>query len=260
MPGLANTNDFMLGTATVMLGPVEDLYNLNPTEHSIGLVKNFTASSAPAYTELTQGVKNTVVHSVMTSNPVTCSMEAYEYTAKNLSYSLGLEGADTVAPFTVETTVSVTFSAGSPGTLIDVADKTGFAAGDFIMILKNTEDDFIVRKLTAATDASPHDTLTVDVAIEETLAVGAKIRKVNMISVGSKEDQPFFAAKIAGKLANGDEVVILIPKVRIVKGFSLNFTTQNYANLPLELTVYDLVPTDDFYADFGGDQARLYKR
>lgn len=260
MPGLAISNDFMLGTATVMLGPVADLYDLNPTEHSIGLVKNFTANSAPAYTELTQGVKNSIVHSIMTANPVTCTMEAFEYTAKNLSYALGLEGAESVTENTVSTTLASKFTTGSPGLDLTVADSTGLTAGDYIMILSDNEDNFIIRKLVTVTPGSPDDTLVVDMKIDKDIPNGSIVRKVNMIAVGSKADQPFYAAKVAGKLANGEEVVILIPKVRIVKGFIVNFTTAAYGNLPIELTVYDLAASDTFYANFGGAQAQLFRR
>ena len=52
----------------------------------------------------------------------------------------------------------------------------------------------------------------------------------------------------------------MIPKLRVVRGFNLAFTTDDYANLPLEFTVYDLVPTDTFYSDFDGDQAKMFKK
>ena len=42
MAGEAKTDSFMLGAATVMIGAMADLYDLNPTDHSIGLVKNFS--------------------------------------------------------------------------------------------------------------------------------------------------------------------------------------------------------------------------
>lgn len=92
--GSAKSEAFNLGTATVMIGPKEEVLDLTPEKHSIGLVKNFTFSSSDQYTDLTQGVRNTVVYSVKTGSEVTASMEVYEYTSKNLAYSLGLEGYD----------------------------------------------------------------------------------------------------------------------------------------------------------------------
>lgn len=251
MPGNALTNQFMLNTATVMLGAQDDLFDLNPTDNSIGLVKNFTITAEPAYTELTQGVKNSIVYSVLTSNPVRATMEAYEFTSKNLGYALGLENADALDPLSVST---ATDGIGSPDdTTVNVDSATGLAINDYIMLKVDAEDEFYVRKITNVAGTI----LTVDKALP-VIPDGTPVLKVNMISGGSKADQPFFSAKIAGKLANGDPIVLLLPKLRIVKGFTMGFMTDNYGNLPLELTMYDLVPTDPFYTDFNGDQFRIF--
>ena len=256
MPGLALTNEFMLGTATVMIGAADDLYDLNPDEHSIGLVKNFTCTSEPAYTELTQGVKNTIVHSTLTANPIRATMEAYEYTAKNFAYALGLEGAETLAVNTVETTLSAPVDGGSPAQVeLEVTSATGLTVGAYIMIIVDSEDHFVVRKITEVNGT----TLTVNRALPD-IASGAVVKKVHDLGVGSKTEQPFYSAQVAGKLANGEEVVLMIPKLRIVRGFNLGFVTDDYGNLPLEFTLYDPVPTDTFYADFGGNQALLFRK
>lgn len=247
--GLAKTNYFLLSTATVMIGAMDELHDLNPTEHGIGLVKNFTMSSEPAYTELQQGVKGSVVFSVMTANPVKATMEVFEYTGKNLSYALGLDGAaleDTLGASTVGTAVPA-----SPGqnTLLVVSGST-FSAGDTIMIQKDAVDDFVIRKIVSIST----NTLTLDADLPA-IGVGAKVKQVNVIDIGSKVDQPFFSAKIAGTLANGEAAVIEIPKLRITKGFNMAFTSDNYGNLPYEFTVYDLVSTDTSYAEFGNGNA-----
>jgi len=260
MAGLAKTNDFMLSTATVMLGAAEDLYNLNPLDHSIGLVKNFTMTSEPAYTELTQGVKNTIVFSVLTSNPVRATMEVYEYTSRNLGYSLGLENAENLTALTIQTTTDAAVDGDvSPAEFdLPVTSGTGFVVGDYIMIKKDNLDDFVVRRIVGLT-GSPVDTLVVDEALPD-VPNGSVVLKVNAIGIGSKTEQPFYSAKVAGKLANGEEIVILIPKVRITRGFNLAFSSQDYANLPFEFTVYDLVNSDVFYSKFNGDQAQIIRQ
>lgn len=255
MAGTAKTNEFMLATATVMLGAPEDLHDLNPLEHSIGLVKNFTMSAEPGYTELTQGVKNSIVHSTLTSNPVRASMEAYEYTAKNFGYALGLQNADQLTPFATETTLAALVDGGSP-TADDatLTSATGIVANDYVLFMKDNDDDFIVRQVTnVATNV-----ITVNHPLPD-MPAGTKVKKVHSLGVGSKDDQPFYAAKIAGKLVSGEPVVILIPKVRVSRGFNLAFVSDNYSNLPLELSIYDLVSTDDFYTEFNGEQARLFR-
>lgn len=252
MPGLSKTNEFMLGTATVMIGAEADLFDLNPT-NSIGLVKNFTITSDPAYTELSQGVKNTLVHSVLTQNTVRASMEAYEYTAQNIAYALGLNGT-----FTKETVTSlVATEIADDDTDFDVtaSDGANFAEDDYIMIHADTEDNFVIRKITDVTT----DTITVNAAFGQVIPAGSKVSVVNKIDGGSKEDQPYYSAKIAGKLANGEPVVILIPKVRIVQGFSLAFTADDYSNMPFEFTVYDPVSTDTHYSYFNGSSFHIYR-
>lgn len=254
MAGLALTDNFMLSTASVMIGLVEDLHDLNPADHSIGLVKNFQINSEPSYTELMQGVKGSVVFSTMTANPVRASMEAYEYTAKNLKFALGLDGTAT-NPMTVNSTVTTIVPASPAQKTIILTSGTGFLAGDTILIDKNNDDDFVIRKIVSVST----NTLTVDEFLPA-VAVGTTVYKVNAVDVGSKVDQPFLSAKVAGKLANGKPAVILIPKMRITKGFAMAFSSENYGNLPIEMTLYDLVATDPTYAYFGGAQAKLFVR
>jgi len=252
MAGLSRTNDFMLGTATVMLGAEADLFDLGP-ENSIGLVKNFTLTTDPSYTELSQGVKNTLVHSILTQNTVRASMEAYEYTGQNIAYALGLGGTfdKKVITSTVATPVA------DNDTSFDVAagDGADFAVDDYVMIHVDTLDNFVIRKITAIAT----DELTVNAPFDGVIPAGVKVSLINKIGGGSKEDQPYYSAKIAGKLANGEPVVILIPKVRIVQGFNFAFTSDDYANMPFEFTVYDPVNTDTHYSYFGGESFHIYR-
>lgn len=251
MAGEAKTSAFMLGTATVMIGAQSELFSLAPDTHSIGLVKNFTMTAEPGYTDLTQGVKNQIVYSVMTSNTVRAQMEVYEYTSKNISYALGLNGGSLSA-----TTVATTMSAGAAANAasITVTSATGLAVGDYIQIQEGTDDKTFFRKITAIAT----NVLTLNANLPVAIASGSAVRKVNAVDIGSKTDQPFLSAKIVGSLADGTEIGILIPKVRVTNGFTLGFVTDNYGNLPFEFTVYDLVSTDPNYSEFNGVQARLF--
>lgn len=249
MAGEAKTSKFMLGTATVMLGPVAELYNLTPETHSIGLVKNFRIQSQPGYTDLTQGVKSTKVFSVMTSNEVTASAEVYEYTTANIMYSLGLEGRQAAAP--AVTTVATAGTAAS--TTVALTSATGIVAGDYIAIEMGGENVVIRKVVSLATN-----TATVTPAISQAVPKDAVVRKVTAVSIGSKDDQPFLAMKVVGKLADGTTVTILCPKIRITNGFSLGFTSDNFDNLPYEMAFYDLVATDPHYADFKNEQAKIF--
>lgn len=250
MAGEALTDSFMLGTATIMLGTQANLMNLT-TADSIGLAKNVTPKSTPSFTDLTQGVKNTLVYSVMTGNDVTVDAEMYEYTSQNLAYALGLDGSG-IEPLSDASTVATAIAAPtSPAlTVATLTLATGggahFEPDDYIFIEPGQQDQVIVRQvLSIATD-----TLTLSSGMPIGIPAGSKVRKVNVVPVGSLEDQPYLACKIVGVLANGDPIAMLLPKVRITSGISLAFKTDKFDFIPLQLKVYDLVATDPLYTMF----------
>jgi hypothetical protein len=257
MAGEAKTNAFLLATATVMLGTQDELWDLNPAAHSIGLVKNFSIQTTPKFTDLTQGVTNTVVYTVLTDNPVQATMEAYEYTAKNLSYGLGLDGS-ALAPITT-TDVLKTAIVGDGSTthtvaIAAVADISAqYAVGSYVMIqgVGGTDLVFVAKILTSvfATDTQTL-TLSQDIPTGVTFAAGAKVSVTHRIDVGTKVAQPFFSAKVVGILPeNNEPCVILIPKLRVIKGFTLAFSGQ-FGNLPFEFQPLELVTSDANYAEF----------
>lgn len=248
--GLANTNRFMLGSATLLIGPQADLFNLTRAEHSVGLIKNFNLTTEPSFVELTQGVKNTVVYSVMNGNTARVSAEWYEFTTRNLAYVAQMNQAEFTEATNIETTLSaaVTGSSGTPATSVTVTSATGFAEGDWIQVANPvTPDDAVVRRITAIST----NEFTVSPSIERNLAQGAIVRRMNFIEVGSKQDQPFYSAMVLGQLANGDEIAVALPKVRVMNGLNLQFQTNDYGNMPVELSIYDLVSTDAHYSMFG---------
>lgn len=251
MAGEAKSNAFMLGSATVMLGAPEDLFDLNPDDHSIGLVKNFRVTGEPSYTDLTQGVKNSIVYSVMTGNTIRAAMEAYEYTSKNIAYSMGLEGS-TLAPITTSTETTKAETAAA--TSVTVTAATGITAGDTIMIQDGEADNVWLRVVTSVAT----NVVSFDEPLPKPIAIGAKVQKMNVVEIGSKDEQPFLAAKVVGTLADGSEIAMLFPKVRITNGFSLGFVTENFDNMPYEFTFYDVVNTDPHYASFKGSQGKLF--
>jgi hypothetical protein len=254
MAGEAVTNAFLLATATVMIGPQADLFGLNPATHSIGLVKNFMIDATPAYVDLSQGVKNTLVYSVLNKNDVKATMEVFEYTSKNLAYGLGLDGSslDTISTVTV-TSTTITGD-GSVDAFVVASDvHLAFPAGSWVVIQEVGGTDAVhVSKVVSAVYSS-NTTITVrdPVPTGMVLGAGSLISLINRMDVGSKVDQPFLSAKIVGIMPQGNEpVVILIPKLRITKGFTLAFHSDAFQNLPYEFTPYELVASDPNYADF----------
>lgn len=228
MAGEAQTSSFVLGTATVMVGPRANMFEFTPEDHSLGLVKNFTLTAEPGYTDLTQGVRNTVVYSVQTSFPVKCTMEVFEFTSKNLMYGLGLDGSTYTAT-----------PAATTGALPTTLPAT--PANAWFMVQENVGTRDLVWHGQAG------DTIPTTMGFTN----AARIRQMNVIPVGRRDEQPFWAAKVVGILPEDNQpVTVYIPKLRIQKGFTFSMTTDNYGNMPFEFSLFDLVTTDPHYALF----------
>lgn len=183
--GSAKTEKFNLGAATVMIGPKDQVLDLVPEKHSIGLVKNFSFSSNDQYLDLTQGIRNTVVYTVKTGSEVTASMEVYEYTSKNLAYALGLEGYELAEG--IDMSLSADINSSTSTTAITAAAPQGATAddvvvGDYVTIQGNkssNEDMVFVGKVAAVTfnQATAPEVAT-------TGTIGQLIKAVNAQSEG----------------------------------------------------------------------------
>lgn len=252
--GSAKTNDFMLGTAALLVGPQEELFNLT-AKHSLGLVKNVTTKSNPGFVELKQGIKNSLVASVMNANDVSIMAEMYEYTPQNIAYSLSLDGSkferlDTSTTLTAEYAAPAPADPGEPIALgedeITLASATGFTAGKSILIHTGNADNVMLRKILSIAGM----VATLDSGMPVGFAVGSKVEVVNILPIGATATAPFLSAKIIGTLSNGETVVMLFPKVRIKSGLTMAFKTDAFDHIPLELDIFDLVETDPHYEMF----------
>lgn len=260
MAGEARSIDFLVGTATIMLGLPADLRNFRPETHSIGLVKNVKLMAEATYIELTQGLRNSVVHSVKTGEPVRASAEVYEFNASNWSYALGFSGYNVGIPAlnAGSATITTVEALVPSGDILAPADVTGyddftlstvtnFAVGDYVLIQVGYNDVVVPRRITTIAGS----VITVDAPIKNVaFPAGVTVNKCLVVPVGRKSEQPFLAAKIVGNMADGREIAIEIPKLRITKGFDITFQTSDYTNMPFEFAVYDQIPADNQYARF----------
>ncbi|MGH6957626.1 MAG: hypothetical protein ACREEW_13255 [Caulobacteraceae bacterium] len=266
-PGDAKTAEFLLSTATLMIGPQADVMALNPTDHSLGLVKNVTAEYSPTFVELTQGITAQTVMSVNTASQSKISAEVYEYNATNLAYGAGLDGSTVSTPNPLKSYALETAIAGGGVSVALVAGKgADWAIGNYGVLADTTQPDRIhVFKVSGIAT----DTLTVDAAYAIPTTGGddawpvatTVIYLVNSIGVGGVVAQPTFGAKIVGVMPdNGEPVTLIFPKVKITKGLSLAFQTKDFSSMPFELQPYALLPTDPFYADFGSKTWKVLRR
>lgn len=252
MAGLAKTDKFLISDATIMVGPMANLKTLNPAEHSIGLTKNLAVSIETTKTELTQGLQNDPVMSLVTGSTIQCTAEVYEFTSKNLSYGLGLDGASIVTQ-TVMDVLSDPVIAADVSVNI-VGDKTAdYTVGKWIFIQEGQDDYIHIGKISASVFATGETTITfTGFPVPTGMAFSSTAGRVGLINkidadptLGNKN----FAVKVTGVMP-GDKkpITLFMPKVKITKGFSLSFTSQNFSNLPFEFSPYVPVPTDPGYS------------
>lgn len=257
MAAEARSTKFMLGVAEVMIGPRDKLHELNPAEHSLGLVKNFNADAQREKTSLTQGVQNTVIFERTTGVTSTASCEVYEYTPKNLAYALSLEGSQ----FQAVTGTARTLTA--PG--VNNSDKTHtlttdspvdaqtLVIGGFVTIREPNDNNITLAKIQQVT---PSLILQVDVGTK-IFDTGSVVQACHVLDIGKSGESSEYAAKVVGQLTDGTWVMLLYPRISITSGLAMAFQTDNYGNMPFEFTPMQLIPGDKYYSEFSGRLAKL---
>lgn len=252
--GAAQSDRFMMGAATLMFGSLSSWNDLLPATNSIGLVKNCTLMADNTFASLTQGRENTLVFSALTGASVKMTAEVYEYTAQNLTYALSLDGSAITTLNVVDKTLTAPIASGD--TVINVNAITGWTAGTTYIMLKDStaEDRILVRKVTAINTLA----VTLDAAVNSVWTTAATvISAVQTIPLGSTVNPPFLACKAAGVLPDGAPVEWVLPKVRITKGMTMAWNSEQWGNMPFEIEVMDLVPSDAAYSFFTNKKGRI---
>ncbi len=120
---------------------------INPLLHSVGLVKNCKVDVTTSKVDLTQGIQNDIVASVVNGMPMTGSAEVYEYTAKNFAYGLSQDPTglvDMAKPVGVGGPVAAAATEVTSASAI-----TGAKVGSWIYIQENQDDQIHIAKLSA---------------------------------------------------------------------------------------------------------------
>lgn len=255
------TTQFNIGVSTLMIGPMDKVLELTPEEHSIGLIKNFTTSAETSEVTLTQGIRNVLVDSQVTGSTVQITTEVYEYTAKNIALAAQLAGEEFSLKGNYKLKTAITGSVSATSVVlkgVPTSAQADLAAGDTIALQCTSTKDYDKIWLgkvaeTPTWTADSQDETIGDLSITLTAAIpsgwdfaaGDSVFYVNLIPVGSDEPQPYYAVKIVGILPNGNEpFTIVCPKAKITAGFNISFTTDNYGNMPFQITPYDLTKED----------------
>ena len=251
MAANAKTNQFMIGDATIMVGPMEDVFDLMPDKHSLGLTKNLAVRVETGNVDLTQGISQTPVFSVQNQFSPMASCEVYEYTARNLAYGLGLDAS--VADFDANLTpgpflLSAPVAPEDNEIPLATGAGAGFNVGDWA-IMQQAEDYIFAAKVTAKTA----DTLTIDRATPAGMTYSiATTRVFRSRSIGAVGGQNAYVSVKAAVIMPKDKrpIPILFPKVRISRGFDISLGSSDFSNLPFEFMPYPLVPEDALYSSF----------
>lgn len=251
------TDQYNIGVATVMVGRPEDVLTLSPEANSIGLIKNFSLTSETNEVTLTQGLRNTIVDSQVTSVTTQATFEVYEYTASNLAYAAGLDGSNFSMRGEYKLGSAITGGTSATSVILkNVSESYTLPAGTILAIQCSSDkmyDKVYLAKVASSEVSETTLTVTLDAAIPAgwDFVEDDKVFVVNPIPVGSDEPQPYFGIKIVGVLPNGNEpFTIIFPKAKITSGLNINFTTENYSSMPFEVTPYDLTISDAMFDTF----------
>lgn len=263
MSGEAKTSKFLLANATIMVGPMANVFDLTPVDHSLGLTKQVTMNVDNKWTELTQGVTQTTVYTVNTGVDATLTGEIYEYTARNLAYAAGLDATGAAFDEDLATyTLASSHTHTSTAIALSTGGGTDFAAGDFVLLQQNLGDTVAVFKVASKSTDTLTPTSGYNFPANITFAVSTttvyRIAAAAVVKVGAQTDTGLFGVKMVGTLPQNDRpIVAIFPKARIQKGLNLVFQEGNFSNMPFEIKPYALVPADAFYADFSGNKQAL---
>lgn len=244
-PGTAKTTKFNFSTATICLAPMAEQKAIDPIKHSLGLVKNVRVESTPSKVDLTQGITNDVVDTTVNGMAITAAGEVYEYTAKNFAYGLSQDPTGLV---TMSPPVGITGPVASAATTVTTATAIGgLAVGDWIYIQENLDDQIHVAKVSGvAGDAITFAGYPVPTGLSFT--AGARVGKLNKINADPNKANNNFAVRILGVSVDGKTPIVMhFPKVRVTRGFTMAFSSDNYSNMPFEFTPMVPVPTDAGY-------------
>lgn len=248
---------FVIGNATVMMAPYsENVFGLNPDDHSVGMVKAVTIEQAADQIALRNGIQQITVDSQKSNVNLTTTFEGYEFSARNMMYALGVQGAIvkrlrgklTAAVLAGGLTLSVeSFPVpGDPTSLIDAISD--LPVGARLLVQKaNQPDNVIPLTITAVTTGAGPYVVTFGTSKPTTVtfAAGDIVWVVNEIDAGATKQDEYFCVKIVGTLsANQEPIVVVMPKVRVSRGFNLSFSETDYSNLPFELTPFIMAKSE----------------
>lgn len=245
---------FSLSSATVMMGRafIDDVYSLEPSVHSVGMVSEWSIGIDSSLNELLNGVQQISVDATRTGVAATITGNVFEMTAQNFMRAQAMSGTATQVRRGVLTAplasgaVSLSINSDAiPGEASSAITALGdIPSGSTILIQRSAgEEDYVFpTKTSGAATGTGSGPYTVPIAgnyavpANMTFPAGARVWIVSAISVADMDADDLFNVKISGVLSQFKRPAVYIaPKVRIVRGFQLAYNETTYSSMPWEL-------------------------
>jgi hypothetical protein len=245
------TNKFHIGSAELRIGPL-NLANKLTQAHSVGLLQSATVNFAQESVDLEAGLPKTLIDTVIVSNNVTVSAQAYEYSRKNIKAMLNAGTEATPLSEYFGTAASVVVKTGTGTSSIDTdLLLTDVTVGDLLVIYKAAapEQMSIVQVTAKAAFQTTKASITIDNTKTPLLfdtAIGDVIYKANQIGLGTSAITNYFAAEIIGvEHSTGRPIGFKFWKATLSGGMEYGFSNDNFAVTPMTLKILQ-PPAVDF--------------
>ncbi|MGN6820269.1 MAG: hypothetical protein ACTHJR_16520 [Sphingomonas sp.] len=242
---------FSLSSATLMMAPAftTDVFSLNPSQHSVGMVQEVQVTVDGSIQELLNGVAQVTVDSKRTNVKASITANVFEMTAQNYMRAHALSGAASQVKRGQLTTAAgaaavslVMNSAPVPGESASaISSLSDIPSGATLLIQSATTEGLVfpTKSSGAATGTGPYTVPiagTYAIPTGMSFAIGDYVWVVQDVAVGNMDYDDLFGVKITGNLTNYNRpVTAVFPKVRVVKGFEIAYQETQYNSMPWEL-------------------------
>jgi hypothetical protein len=247
-------NSFALSSATLMIAPAfnaVDVFSMIPATHSVGMSSQVNITLDSNITELLNGVAQATVDAKRTGIKSHISANVFEMTAQNALRAMASSttaivpkrGVLSAAAASGAVSLSITSDPVPGDSTTAMTTIADIPSGSTILIQRvNGEQDYVFPTKTSGAATLNTGTFTVPIAAPYAIptnmsfAVGARVWVVQPAGVGNIDYDDLFQVKITGTLSNFDRPVTFVaPKVRMVKGFQMQFNETQYTSMPWDM-------------------------
>ena len=242
--GTPVTNDFMVGTAELRLGPL-NMANKLTQAHSVGLIDTVTMEVSQESVELKAGFPKALIDTAVSEQVSSLTATLREYSRRNLGVLLG-EGILASAT-AVETTVPGTASAGD--TSLTVTSAASISASDVVVVYPKARPEEIS---VCRVDSIATDTLTFDAGTPLLHNVDGGADEVNVYvshatPIGAVSETNYFSAQVVTlDRSKGKPIGFNFWKAAVSSGMNLQLGSDDFASTDLSISF--LEPTISEYS------------